>query len=166
MDRTTKVYAVWTGRLFIAICLICLGFIVANPVSAEEWGHHGDRGKEGHFRHKGEAMRLLMKLDLNDSQKAAIREIRDSTAKEVIKKKAEAKIAKIELRELLRKDPVDMRAVESQLRKIGDIKISMVLDRIRSREEIKSKLTPEQREKFKELMRDSMSHRRFREHRS
>lgn len=165
MDRTTEVCTAGMGRLFIAICLFCLSIVVANPVSAEEWGHRGDCGKKDHYGHKGEAMRLVTKLDLNSSQKAAVREIRDSTAKELIKKKAESKIARIELRELLQQEPVDMKSVESQLRKIGDLKISMFLDRIRSKEEIKSKLTPEQRKKLKELVHDTISHRIFREHR-
>ena len=93
-----------------------------------------------------------MKLDLDDTQKAAIREIRSSMLTNMIRKKADLKVAKLELRELLHKEPVDMGAVESQAKKIESLRTSMLLDSIKSREEIKSKLTAEQKKKLKELM--------------
>lgn len=70
----------------------------------------------------------------------------------MIRKKADLKVARLELRELLHKEPVDMGAVESHAKKIESLRTSTLLDGIKSREEIKSKLTPEQRKKLKELM--------------
>ena len=168
MGRMIRLNAATMGRLFIAACLLFMGLAAAGQVSADDRGFRGDRGKEGqHFqRDRGQGMRLFMKLDLNDSQKAAIREIWDSAAKEMIRKKADIKIARLELHEMLGKEPVNMRAVESQVKKIEGLRASMMLDRIKSREDIKSKLTPEQREKLKELVRDSMMHEGFRRHRS
>ncbi len=168
MGRMIRLNAAAMGRLFIVVSLLFVGLATASRVSADDRGFRGECGKERQFfqRGRGDGARLFAKLDLNDSQKTAIREIWESTAKDMIKKKADIKIAKLELREMLRKEPVNMRAVESQVKKIQGLKASMMLDRIKSREEIKSKLTPEQREKFKELVRDSMMHGGFHRHRS
>jgi Spy/CpxP family protein refolding chaperone len=61
----------------------------------------------------------------------------------------------MEFHEYLRKDSVDMSEVESQVKKIEGFKTAMMLNAIKAREEIKSKLTPDQRKKFIELMRDA-----------
>ena len=73
----------------------------------------------------------------------------------MIQKRADIKIAKIELRERLHKDSVDMSAVESQVKKIEGLKTAMMLDAIKVHEEIKAKLTPDQRKKLTELMHKS-----------
>jgi Spy/CpxP family protein refolding chaperone len=59
------------------------------------------------------------------------------------------------LRDYLGKDSVDMSAVEARIKKIEGFKTAMMLTAIKAREEIKSRLTPDQRKKFIELMRDA-----------
>ena len=71
--------------------------------------------------------------------------------KKMIKKRADECIAGIEMKELMDKDPVDIKAVEAKLKQIETIKTEMQLSLIRAAEEAKSKLTPEQRKKFKEM---------------
>jgi len=78
--------------------------------------------------------------------------------KNMIRKKADLRIARVELRELLHKEPVDMTAVESQVKKMENLRSSVILDNIKARQEIKSKLTPDQRKKLKELIRNSKRH--------
>lgn len=158
-------------RSLVVVCLVCLSLLAAAQVLAAEKGdqaeHHKKWSEEGHHCH-GEAKggmsehrmagrhqriwRLLMKLDLDEAQRTAIREIRTSTAKAMIRKKADLKIARLELRELLHKEPVDMNAVEAQAKKTEGLRTAMLLDAIKAREEVKSKLTPEQRKKLKELI--------------
>ena len=58
---------------------------------------------------------------------------------------------------MLHNDPVDMTAVESHVRKM-ELRTSMILDGIKARQEIRSKLTPEQRKKLKELILNSLQH--------
>ena len=99
-----------------------------------------------------------MKLDLDANQKKEIWEIRSSMVKNMIRKKADLRIARVELRELLHKEPVDMAAVESQVKKMENLRSSVILDNIKARQEIKSKLTPDQRKKLKELIRNSKRH--------
>ena len=95
--------------------------------------------------------RHLMDLDLSANQKAEAKEIRHRVMKEMIKKRAEECIAGIEMKELIDKDPVDMRAVEAKLKQIETLKTEMQLSIIRAIEEAKSKLTPEQKKEFKKM---------------
>jgi Spy/CpxP family protein refolding chaperone len=94
----------------------------------------------------------VMALGLDDKQKDAIIEIKHRVMKDTIRKKADKQIANIELRDLLRKDTVDMKAVEAALKKIETLKTEIRLSHIKAKEEIKSKLTPDQRKKLKEMM--------------
>ena len=93
----------------------------------------------------------LMALGLDEKQKEEVKKIRNRVMKMVIKKRADMDIAKIELKELLDKNPVDMKAVEAKLKQIEAVKTEIHLSFIRAMEEIKSKLTTEQRKKFKEM---------------
>ncbi len=138
---------------------------------AEKQGHSDDIGfqEEGMLmappmRHRGieimEAMpeaehpmwRCLMDFGLDDKQKSEVKEIKSRIMKEMIKKRADEHIAHIELRDLLDKDPVDMKTIEAKLKQIETVKTGIHLSLIRAREEVKSKLTPEQRKKFKETL--------------
>jgi Spy/CpxP family protein refolding chaperone len=95
--------------------------------------------------------RSLMSLGLDDKQKEAIKEIKNKVMKEMIKKSANEQVANIELRELLDKDPVNMKAVEAKLKQIETVETEMHLTLIRAREEVISKLTPDQAKRFKEM---------------
>jgi Spy/CpxP family protein refolding chaperone len=109
-------------------------------------GHH-DRGM------RRQAHRLwmqLMRLGLNENQKEAIRDIRSKAMKDAISKRAEVRIARLELRELLAKDPVDMQVVSGKLKEIASLEMELRLSRIKAMEDIRAQLTPEQKKKFRE----------------
>jgi len=155
---------------FLVACVVCLGLMTAPQVSAAEKGSQGEHHEkwhgEGHSCNKWAHARMagmhhrmhhriwhvLMKLDLNAAQRTAINEIRITTEKTMIQQKADLKIARLELRELLHKEPVDMSAVEAQVKKAEGIRTSMILGAIKAREDVKAKLTPEQKKKLKELL--------------
>ncbi len=94
--------------------------------------------------------RHLMGLGLNEKQKAEVKEIRHRVMKDMVKKKADGLIARTEMKELIDRDPVEMKAVEAKLKQIETLNTEMQLSFIGAVEEAKSKLTPEQREKLKE----------------
>jgi Spy/CpxP family protein refolding chaperone len=71
----------------------------------------------------------LQHLNLDARQRQEIEGIRMAMMKSVIRKKADMQIARLELRDLLSKDPVDMQAVGA-----------------------KAKLTPQQRQKMMDMM--------------
>jgi Spy/CpxP family protein refolding chaperone len=96
--------------------------------------------------------RHLAGLELNEKQKDAVREIESKVVKDSIRKRAEIEVAELELKETLDKDSVDLTAVEAIMKKIESLRKDMRLAYIKAFEEIKSKLTPEQRKKFKEML--------------
>ncbi len=107
---------------------------------------------------------MFKKLGLDEKQKEAIKEIHFRTAKEMIKKKADIKVAKIELMEILSKDPVDMTAVETAVKKSEGLKAEMKIMHIKAMEEIKSNLNAEQKAKFSSMTRHWMMEREMKRH--
>ncbi len=94
----------------------------------------------------------LMNLGLDDKQKDAIKALRAKTMKDMVRKKADAQIAAIELNTLLDKDPVDLKAVEAAAKKSESSRTAMFLAHISAREELKAILTPAQRKQLKDMM--------------
>lgn len=97
----------------------------------------------------------LMELGLSDKQIDAIKTIRIWVEKDTIKKRAELELARVDLRELLCKDQVDMNASEASLKKVESLRTDLKFNHIKVIEEIKATLTLEQRRKLKEDIRVS-----------
>jgi len=148
-------------------CLLLAGF--ASGVSyAEKAGSAAkvEKAKQeetappmGRFRQRGMGMgmmgeehqvwKALRDLGLGEKQMETIKDIRNKAKKEAIRKGADLRIAGLELRELLDKEPVDVTAVEAKLKQMEPLRTEMRLLLIKSLEEIKAVLTPEQKQKFK-----------------
>ncbi len=99
---------------------------------------------------------MLSHLGLDQKQKEQIDRIILRTKKDMIKRKAELKIAEVDLEDIISKDPVDMKAAESKLKEIESMKTAMTLARLSAVQEGKAVLTPEQRAKLKEMMEKHM----------
>jgi Spy/CpxP family protein refolding chaperone len=106
----------------------------------------GGTMKRGHH-----LWRALMSLGLDEKQKEAIKEIKSRVMKDTVSKRADIEVARIDLRDILARDQVDMNAAETTLKKIASIQTDIRLSHIKAMQEIKTKLTPEQRKKFKEM---------------
>ena len=106
---------------------------------------HGAMMDDGHHLWK-----QLMDLGLDEKQTEALKVIRSKTVKDMLKKKADKQIAALELKDLLDKDTVDMKAVESLVKKKASLGSEMMIAHIKAHEEMKSVLTPDQRKKLKE----------------
>ncbi len=91
----------------------------------------------------------LMGLGLDEKQKEAIKEINSNVMKSTIKKRADIEITRIELKDILDRETVDLGAAEAAVKKTETLMAEIHLMHIKAMEEIKSKLTPEQRKKFK-----------------
>jgi Spy/CpxP family protein refolding chaperone len=116
---------------------------------------HGMGGMHGGAIMMGEEhpmWKLLMGLGLDDKQKDALKSLRSKTMKDMVKRSADKQIAGIELKDLLDKDPVDMKSVEASVRKNESLKADMFIAHIKAHEEMKSILTPVQRKRLKEMM--------------
>ena len=105
-----------------------------------------DMMDEGH-----RMMKNLMSLDLDEKQKESVRDIKSKVMKETIKKKAEKQVAKLELKELLGKYSVDIKAVESKLKQIEALRTDMELSHIKALESVKTLLTDAQKMQLKEM---------------
>lgn len=113
-----------------------------------EMGHGMMRGGE-HPGGQRPLMAMIAALGLDDKQKEDVEAIHLRCKKEAIRKKADLRVAEIELREILAKEPADMVAAEAKIKEIEGIKASLRILHLKSMEEIKSTLTPEQKKKFK-----------------
>ncbi len=114
-------------------------------------GMHGDgpmmMGGEEH-----PMLKMLMSLGLDDKQRDSIRALHSRTMKEMARKQADKQIAKIELKDLMDKEVVDVKAVEAAVKKKESIEAEMFIMHVKAHEEMKSILTPDQRKKLKEMM--------------
>ncbi len=118
-------------------------------------GMMGGSGMDGSMRGAGHHMWMHLRgLNLDEQQKAAIGEIRSRVMKDAIRKMADMRIIRLELWDLLGKDPVDMRAVEAKVKQSEALRTEMHLAHIRAMEEVKAKLTPDQRKKFRTMIED------------
>lgn len=115
--------------------------------------HHMEMMRRGHH-----IWRSLMGLGLDENQKGSLKEIMGGVRKDSIRKRADLQIARIELKDILDKDQVDMNAAEVKLKQLESLKTDMRLAHLKAMEEIKAKLTPEQRDKFKKALK---KHRRW-----
>jgi Spy/CpxP family protein refolding chaperone len=96
----------------------------------------------------GSPMEMLKALGLDEKQKEAVQAIHFRTKKEMVRIRADVQVAEIELKEILSRDPVDLKAAEAAVKKIEGVKSEMRMLHIKAMEEIKANLTPEQKKKF------------------
>ena len=113
-------------------------------------GGHGPGGRMMEADHH--LSMYLEGLNLDEQQKRAIGEIKSSIKKNTIRRMADISIARIELKDLLLQDPLDMKAVEAKVRQLGLLRTEMHLSHIKALETIKAKLSPEQRKKIVGMM--------------
>jgi len=143
----------------VAIIVAAASLFVFAALAYGEMGRQGVKsgtacgcGMDGHMMAAEHMSKSLKDLNLDDQQKAFMAEIKGRMMKESIRKKADLQIAQFELKELLTQETVDMKAVEAKVRQIETMKADMHLSHIKAMEECKSKLTPEQRKKFIEMI--------------
>ncbi len=147
--------------LVLFTLLLVMGLAVNSGAAEKEKGSapHGDM-----YKHEGGCgcggthpfVGMFKKLGLDEKQKEAIRAIYFRTKKEIIRKKADLQVAKIELYEILSKDPVDMTAAETAVKKSEGLKTEMKMMHIKAMEEIKSNLNADQKKEFSSMMRHMM----------
>ena len=126
------------------------------------WGHrHGgfDRGGRRGRRHSGFA-RLLndpslrQQVGITDSQAATIRKQEADFRKTEIRDHADLEVKRIDLKELLAADKPDRAAINAKLQEISTAQLSLQKSAIDYRLTMRDAITPAQREKLRELMRD------------
>jgi len=125
-------------------------------------GRRGDMRGEGHRwqrhgRHHrmptlaGIALRHRAELGLSAQQVDSLQKLQMDARRAGIQRRAATQMAALDLGGLLRSDPVDMAKVEAKVREIEKLRADGRLEVIRTNEQGKAQLTPDQRSKLKAL---------------
>ena len=128
--------------LFITLGLALL--FSALPLHAQ-----GPRGFGGDHFAKMKAMKE--KLNLSDEQEQQLKDIRRAYAKKFINYRADIQLMRLELSEITDADKPDRKAVEAKMKQIADIQLQQKMALYDMGQEIKSVLTPEQYETWKDM---------------
>lgn len=108
----------------------------------EGWrGRHGRRGRHGH----GEGIRrMARRLELTDEQVTAIKDVLRQARKKAIGLRAKARVARIELAELVSEPTVDRAKVDAKVEELSKIRGDRLQERTRTALAVRAVLTPEQ----------------------
>jgi Spy/CpxP family protein refolding chaperone len=118
-------------------------------VSIHRSGHSAPRAR--HRMHRLNYM--AAELDLTDAQREKMRDIADRQKRQSIKARADMDIARMDLRELMREDEAELPKINAQIDKISKMRADMEKSNAGMRIEMRSVLTPEQKQKLKEARR-------------
>lgn len=149
-------------RIGIAIIAVCfISGLVALDAGAQMGGGKGKSGGccmgmgggGGMGMWDGaHAKQVISALGLDDKQSTEVKAVLLKLQKEMVQKRADIQLAEIELKELLGKDPVDIKVVEAKVKQIASLKTEAAMMHIQGIEDVKAKLTPEQKKKLSEMM--------------
>jgi Spy/CpxP family protein refolding chaperone len=142
--------------LIIAVFLTSLAVASANAQMGGGKGMGGGMGigpgggmgrwDGAHGRH------IISALGLDDKQTAEVKSIFFKLQKDMLRKRVDIEVAEVELEEILGKDPVDIKAAEAKVKQIASLKAEAAMLHILGIEDVKAKLTPEQKKKLTEMM--------------
>jgi Spy/CpxP family protein refolding chaperone len=143
--------------------------IVADKHDEDEEHEHGRRGHEGRTGHEGMPIqqhleRLTQQLTLKDEQRAQVRTILYTHAKDMIRLQAELATLRLDVPLLLEAEPVDLAKVKQQFLAMATKEADLHLAHVTAMQEIRKVLTPEQQQQFKTLQGRMMHEGGRREH--
>jgi translation initiation factor IF-2 len=138
MSRTFWVAAI--------VGLLGLGAVAfaARPEEPQEGGRPG----------RPDGAQVEKAAGLTDAQIAQLRKIRQDGAKQAIRNRADMRIARMELNELLEAPTVDEKAVASKVKAISDLQAAGLKARVDGRLAMRKIVTAEQLEKLRSLRRE------------
>jgi Spy/CpxP family protein refolding chaperone len=124
------------------------------------WGQGGGMGMRGPGRERGEfgLSRVLNdpdvreKLGVTTEQVAKIRQQESDFRKAEIRNRADLEVKRIDLNDLLAVDKPDRAAIDSKLQEISAAQLTLEKARVGNRLDMRDALTPEQRQKLRDLM--------------
>lgn len=105
---------------------------------------------------RGEGPRAVMaKLNLDDVQKEKIEKLRTEMQRKNIETQSKIRLARIDMRELMRAENPSRSAIEKKMRAVSDLELDLKLVRLDHMLAVREVLTPEQRKIWKDEMRDA-----------
>ncbi len=139
--------------LVVAVILAVGGGFVAQRALAHGRYGHGYAQHDG--KHIGKRLQHMREaLELSDAQVATARTMLLEARKQAIPLRAELRVARLELREIFSQESVDKAALESRVRRIGELRQQLFRHRVNTRLELRALLTPEQQAKARTLAMD------------
>jgi Spy/CpxP family protein refolding chaperone len=120
----------------------------------ERWRGHFSQGQPGERPLISIMLSHRDELGLSVAQVQELERLRGEFQKQAIKHDAALRVAEMDLTALLTKDTVDMATAEAKVREIERLRADLRLDRIRTIEQGKALLTPEQRGKLAGVLSD------------
>jgi len=118
--------------------------------------HRGDRvmmrgmHADGMHRRVERLHRMAADLELTEDQRTKMRDIADRQQRQTIKARADMDIARMDLHALMREDEADLNKINAQIDRIAKMRADMEKSRASTRVQMRSVLTPEQKQKLKE----------------
>ena len=130
---------------------------------------HGHGGWHRHKMHRfslaGLALRHRQELALTPAQVDNLRKLGTDAQRDAIKRQADRRLAELDLRTMMMPDPADankprdLSKIESKVREIEKLRADGRVARIRTMEQSRQVLTPEQRDKLRALLTQRWQHR-------
>jgi hypothetical protein len=98
-------------------------------------------------------------LGLNDEQVQKLRQLRSDYEKETIRKHADLRVARLEMRDLLEQKNIDMGQLEKKIRQIEGVRSDLMLFRVKSLMKAKEFLSAEQFDRLRKMTLAMAAHR-------
>jgi Spy/CpxP family protein refolding chaperone len=127
----------------------------------KDWHRH----KMHRFSLAGLALRHRQELALTPAQVDNLRKLGTDAQRDAIKRQADRRLAELDLRTMMMPDPADankprdLSKIESKVREIEKLRADGRVARIRTMEQSRQVLTPEQRDKLHALLTQRWQHR-------
>lgn len=121
-----------------------------------EHGRGGDRdhhGKRGMHDYCSSYVSAMDELELSDGQTQKLRKKKSHFKKEQIRLKAAMKVAKIDYKDLLSEENVDMKAVKKVVQEITGLMAEQMMNKAKASSQMRKLLNKKQRAELKDLMR-------------
>jgi len=128
-----------------------LAFAQAPAPAQDRQRGQGPAGVPGGRMGMGGPAQMAEALGLTDQQKAQIEKLRADQQRAAIKRRADQKLAKFELGELLKAQTVDEKAVALRIKELTDLHGAAIKAHVDHLLAMKKILTPEQQEKMKQM---------------
>ena len=109
------------------------------------------KGQRGNKMRPQMAGRMMEALDLTDAQKEKLQDLRTANAKAMAKLQADAKIAQIDLKEVMQQDNPKTADVKAKIAAVNKVRGQIMEKRALHGLEMKQVFTPEQRKKLQTL---------------
>ncbi len=91
-------------------------------------------------------------LGLGPEQTSRLEALRSEFAREAVRREADIRVAEMDLHALLEQDPLDLPKVEGKIREVAQLRAELRVARLRTIEQGKAVLTPEQRTRLQGLL--------------